>query len=76
VRTANGLSLTALLGHPSQADAPLLTVHLDAAVSSVADAERMGSQAAEALGRQGAAAYLAAAQAVDEAASPSHPPPG
>ncbi len=53
------LALSAALGHPGQADAPLLRVELQQAIADEAAAEALGRQAAQALMDQGGQAYLA-----------------
>ncbi len=58
------LQLSAALGHPGPASAPLLRVRLQQAVNAAAEAEALGRQAAQALLDQGGQAYLAAATAL------------
>ena len=53
------LQLEVALGHATQDGAPLLRAELAAPVSNDAQAEALGTRAAEALREQGAAAYLA-----------------
>lgn len=53
------LVLSAALGHPGQADAPLLRVNFQQAIADEAAAEALGRQAAQALMDQGGQAYLA-----------------
>ena len=57
------LELRAALGHPGQADQPLLRVSLRAAVADTAAADALGRQAAQSLLDQGGQAYLAALSA-------------
>lgn len=61
------LELRAALGHPTDLDAPLLTARVVAAVSSVAEAERLGQGIARELQEDGAQPYLAAAAALSAA---------
>lgn len=55
------LSLRAAVGHPENADAPLLRAAVNAVVQTEAQARALGEQAAAALRDAGAAAYLSAA---------------
>ena len=70
------LSLEAVVGHPEQADAPLLKASADATLDGAEAAESLGRRVADALRAQGAAAYLAAAEAMAESpsTSPGLPP--
>ncbi|MBY0468318.1 MAG: hydroxymethylbilane synthase [Burkholderiaceae bacterium] len=54
------LSLRAAVGHPDNADAPLLRASVNAVVQTEAQARSLGEQAAQALRDAGAAAYLSA----------------
>ena len=54
------LSLRAAVGHPENADAPLLRASVNAVVQTEAQARALGEQAAAALRDAGAAAYLSA----------------
>ena len=54
------LSLRAAVGHPENADAPLLRASVNAVVQTEAQARALGEQAATALRDAGAAAYLSA----------------
>ncbi len=54
------LSLRAAVGHPENADAPLLRASVNAVVQTEAQARALGEQAAAALRDAGAAAYLEA----------------
>ena len=57
------LSLRAAVGHPDDADAPLLRAAVDAPVTTEAEARALGEHAAAALRDAGAAAYLRAVNA-------------
>ena len=57
------LVVDALLGHPTQPDAPLLRASVQAAVADEAAAEALGERAAALLHDRGAAPYLQAAAA-------------
>jgi hydroxymethylbilane synthase len=57
------LNLRAAVGHPENADAPLLRAVVNAAVHDEAEARTLGEQAAAALRDAGAAAYLSAVHA-------------
>ncbi|MDO9313624.1 MAG: hydroxymethylbilane synthase [Burkholderiaceae bacterium] len=57
----NSLNLRAAVGHPENADAPLLSATVSAPVQTDAQARALGEQAAAALRDSGAAAYLRAA---------------
>jgi hydroxymethylbilane synthase len=67
------LTLTAVLGHPTEPDAPLLRVSLQTDGASVASADALGQQAAQQLREQGAGPYLAAAAALSAATAASLP---
>ncbi len=54
------LKLRAAVGHPEDADAPLLRASVNAIVQTEAQARALGEQAAAALREAGAAAYLSA----------------
>ena len=54
------LSLRAAVGHPENAEAPLLRASVNAVVQTEAQARALGEQAAAALRQAGAAAYLSA----------------
>ncbi|MFM9915498.1 MAG: hydroxymethylbilane synthase [Rhizobacter sp.] len=56
----NSLNLRAAVGHPENADAPLLRATVSGAVQTEAQARALGEQAAAALRDSGAAAYLSA----------------
>ena len=60
VWTGTSLKLRAAVGHPENADAPLLRAAVSAPVQTEAQARALGEQAAAALRDAGAAAYLSA----------------
>ena len=64
------LALLAAVGHPGRVDASLLRTSIEAEAVDAAGAEALGIRAAEILLAHGAAAYLAAAEMPDDAASP------
>jgi hydroxymethylbilane synthase len=55
-------TLHATIGHPTQANAPLLRVRMQARVSDVAAAQALGVEVAKMLHEAGAAAYLRACE--------------
>jgi hydroxymethylbilane synthase len=63
------LRLTAALGHPTAADAPLLKVAVDDAPDGVDAADLLGRQAAASLVEQGARPYLQAAASLAASSS-------
>src|SRR5664280_1106115 len=68
--SGTSLALLAAVGHPGRVDASLLRTSIEAEAVDAAGAEALGIRAAEILLAHGAAAYLAAAEMPDDAASP------
>jgi hydroxymethylbilane synthase len=65
------LELRAVVGHPQSSDASLLRSHVEAEVGDETGARALGARAAAALLTQGAASYLAAAEAAAAAPGPA-----